>query len=292
MPTLDISCDDMVVADPAYVAERLGSDTLWREWWPELTLTPSERRGAEGVRWAVTGAAIGTAEWWLERVRDGVVVHWYLRVDPARPVRGRALTRLRERYVTQYRERLWAFKDEAETGRAAGERRTGDQPAIVSRSEQLPTVQARQLRGESMAEQTTSTIVVNATPKEIMAVIADFAAYPEWADSMRETQVLSTDEAGRPKQVRFKVDAGAISDEYTLDYVWSRNEVTWTLVEAKMVKGMDGAYVLRELGAEGTEVTYRLAVDIAIPMIGMLKRKAEKVIIDTALKGLKKRVES
>ena len=114
-----------------------------------------------------------------------------------------------------------------------------------------------------MAEQTTSTIVVNATPKEIMAVIADFEAYPEWADSMRETEVLSTDEAGRPKQVRFKVDAGAISDEYTLDYVWSRNEVT-----------------------------YRLAVDVAIPMIGMLKRKAEKVIIDTALKGLKKRVES
>jgi hypothetical protein len=104
--------------------------------------------------------------------------------------------------------------------------------------------------------------------------------------------VLSTDEAGRPKQVRFKVDAGAISDEYTLNYVWSRNEVTWTLVQAKMVKGMDGAYVLRDLGDEGTEVTYRLAVDVAIPMIGMLKRKAEKVIIDTALKGLKKRVES
>ena len=82
MPSLDISCDDLVVADPAYVAERLGADTLWREWWPELTLTAAERRGEEGVRWAVTGAAIGTAEWWLESVRDGVVVHWYLRVDP------------------------------------------------------------------------------------------------------------------------------------------------------------------------------------------------------------------
>ena len=299
MPTLDISCDDLVVADPAYVAERLGSDTLWREWWPDLTLTPSERRGLEGVRWAVTGAAIGTAEWWLEQVRDGVVVHWYLRVDPAKPVRGRALARLQERYVAQYREQLWRFKDEVEAGRAAGERRTGSEPAIVSGEEptraasrQVPARPSRQRRGESMAEQTTSTIVVNATPKEIMAVIADFAAYPEWADSMRETEVLSTDEAGRPKQVRFKVDAGAISDEYTLDYVWSRNEVTWTLVQAKMVKGMDGAYVLRDLGAEGTEVTYRLAVDVAIPMIGMLKRKAEKVIIDTALKGLKKRVES
>jgi ribosome-associated toxin RatA of RatAB toxin-antitoxin module len=288
MPSLDISCDDLVVADPAYVAERLGADTLWREWWPELTLTPSERRGPEGVRWAVTGAAIGTAEWWLEQVRDGVVVHWYLRVDPVRPAGPRRLRKLREQYVARYRHHLWALKDELEAGRAAGERRPGWEPAIVSRVEQP----SRQRRGESMAEQTTSTIVVNASPKAIMAVIADFEAYPEWADSMRETEVLSTDEAGRPKQVRFKVDAGAISDEYTLDYVWSRNEVTWTLVQAKMVKGMDGAYVLRDLGDGQTEVTYRLAVDVAIPMIGMLKRKAEKVIIDTALKGLKKRVES
>jgi ribosome-associated toxin RatA of RatAB toxin-antitoxin module len=301
MPSLDISCDDLVVADPAYVAERLGSDTLWREWWPELTLTPSERRGREGVRWAVTGAAIGTAEWWLEPVRDGVVVHWYLRVDPTRSTGPRRLRKLQERYVARYRNRIWRFKDEVESGRAAGEGRTGWDPAIVSgvgngASQKAldPSRQntSRQRRGESMAEQTTSTIIVNATPKAIMAVIADFEAYPEWADSMRETQVLSTDEAGRPKQVRFKVDAGAISDEYTLDYVWSRNEVTWTLVQAKMVKGMDGAYNLRDLGADGTEVTYRLAVDVAIPMIGMLKRKAEKVIIDTALKGLKKRVES
>jgi ribosome-associated toxin RatA of RatAB toxin-antitoxin module len=292
MPSLDISCDDLVVADPAYVAARLGEASLWREWWPELTLTPYERRGLEGVRWTVEGTAVGTAEWWLEQVRDGVLVHWYLRVDPTRPAGRRRLEKLRKWYVARYRRNLWRFKDEAERGRAAGEHRPGWRPAIVSaRNTEVPS-SPRQRRGESMAEQTTSTIVVNATPSEIMKVIADFEAYPEWADSMRETEVLSTDEAGRPKQVRFKVDAGAISDEYTLDYVWSRHQVTWTLVQAKMVKGMDGAYVLRDLGDQGTEVTYRLAVDVAIPMIGMLKRKAEKVIIDTALKGLKKRVES
>jgi ribosome-associated toxin RatA of RatAB toxin-antitoxin module len=292
MPALDISCDDLVVADPAYVADRLGAESLWREWWPGLTLTAYERRGLEGVRWTVQGDAIGTAEWWLEQVRDGVVVHWYLRVDPSRSAGPRALAKLQESYVAQYRRNLWRFKDEAERGRAAGEHRPGWQAAIVSAGSTGVPSTPRQRRGVSMAEQTTSTIVVNATPSAIMKVIADFEAYPEWADSMRETKVLSTDEAGRPKQVRFKVDAGAISDEYTLDYVWSRNEVTWTLVQAKMVKGMDGAYVLRDLGDQGTEVTYRLAVDVAIPMIGMLKRKAEKVIIDTALKGLKKRVES
>jgi hypothetical protein len=146
MPALDISCDDLVVADPAYVAQRLGSDTLWREWWPDLTLTPTERRGLEGVRWTVTGAAVGTAEWWLEAVRDGVVVHWYLRVDPARPQRsrkelgGRGLARIKEGYVRSYRKHLWAFKDEVEAGRAAGERRTQSEPAIVSGEDTEPGV--------------------------------------------------------------------------------------------------------------------------------------------------------
>ena len=58
-----------------------------------------------------------------------------------------------------------------------------------------------------------------------------------------------------------------------------------------MLKAMQGAYELQPT-SDGTEVTYRLSVDVAIPMIGMLRRKAEKVIIDTAPKGLKKRVES
>jgi hypothetical protein len=215
MPSLDISCDDLVVADPAYVAARLGDEALWRAWWPGLSLTPYERRGLEGVRWTVGGSAVGTAEWWLEQVRDGVLVHWYLRVDPSRPVGRRGLDRLRESYVGSYRNNLWRFKDEVERGRAAGEHRPGWEPAIVSADSTGVFPTPGQRRGEWMAEQTTSTIVVNATPSEIMKVIADFEAYPEWADSMRETKVLSTDEAGRPKQVRFKVDAGAISDEYT-----------------------------------------------------------------------------
>jgi hypothetical protein len=57
-----------------------------------------------------------------------------------------------------------------------------------------------------------------------------------------------------------------------------------------MLKKLDGSYVLVAQGGS-TEVTYELAAELSIPMIGMLKRKAEKVIIDTALKGLKKRVE-
>jgi ribosome-associated toxin RatA of RatAB toxin-antitoxin module len=145
-----------------------------------------------------------------------------------------------------------------------------------------------------MAEQTTSSIVIAAEPSAVMAVIADFDSYPQWAQGVKTADVVEEGgAAGRPKQVHFELDASPIKDSYTLSYDWNGDEsVYWTLVEGKMLKAMDGAYELADLDDGGTEVTYRLAVDISIPMIGMLKRKAEKVIIDTALKGLKKRVES
>ena len=143
-----------------------------------------------------------------------------------------------------------------------------------------------------MAEQTTSSIVIDAEPAAVMAVISDFDAYPEWAQGVKKADVVADGGDGRPEQVYFELDASPIKDSYTLAYDWHGDDsVTWTLVEGKMLKAMDGAYELAPRG-DGTEVTYRLAVDISIPMIGMLKRKAEKVIIDTALKGLKKCVES
>lgn len=143
-----------------------------------------------------------------------------------------------------------------------------------------------------MTDQTTSDITVDADPAAVMAVIADFDAYPEWATGVQQTEVVQQGTDGRPEQVRFVLDASPIKDEYVLAYDWDADrQVTWTLVSGKVLKGMDGAYVLTEAGA-ATRVTYRLAVEVSIPMIGMLRRKAEKVVIDTALKGLKKRVES
>jgi ribosome-associated toxin RatA of RatAB toxin-antitoxin module len=143
-----------------------------------------------------------------------------------------------------------------------------------------------------MADQTSSSIVVDAPPEQVMAVIADFPRYPEWAQGMRTAEVRSTFPDGRAKEVFFEIEASPIKDAYTLVYDWhGEQSVDWTLESGKMMKRLDGSYVLTPKG-DGTEVTYRLAVEVSIPMIGMLKRKAEKVIIDTALKGLKKRVES
>jgi len=143
-----------------------------------------------------------------------------------------------------------------------------------------------------MAEQTTSSIVIDATPAQVMAVIVDFEAYPAWAQGMKSAEVVGRDADGRAEAVHFELEATPIKDSYTLRYQYvGENTLLWTLAEGRMLRAMEGSYELVATGS-GTQVTYQLSVDVAIPMIGLLRRKAEKVIIDTALKGLKKRVES
>ena len=155
-----------------------------------------------------------------------------------------------------------------------------------------------------MADRTESSIVIDATPGAILDVIADFDRYPEWAGEVKKVALISEDGDGWADQVEFTLSAGAIKDTYVLEYDWDVAEdgtgvVSWHLVTAQVLKALNGSYTLEDVTAEGatvedgvsTAVTYRLSVDVKIPMLGMLKRKAEKVIIDTALTELKKRVE-
>ncbi|MCH9641894.1 MAG: SRPBCC family protein [Actinomycetia bacterium] len=144
-----------------------------------------------------------------------------------------------------------------------------------------------------MADKTAQTIYIDADPSTVMDVIADIGSYPEWVAEYKETEVLETDAAGYPKVARLVLDAAVLKDSMVLAYEWpaDRNSVTWSLVSSALLRSLDGAYRLAPKGS-GTDVTYELSVDLMIPMIGLLKRKAERRLTDTALKDLKKRVEA
>jgi carbon monoxide dehydrogenase subunit G len=144
-----------------------------------------------------------------------------------------------------------------------------------------------------MADRTSSSITVAAPRAVVMSVIADFAAYPDWATGVRSAEITEAGPDGRPAAVRFELDAGVIRDRYTLAYQWDGDAaVRWGLAQpGSMISEMSGGYLLADDGG-GTKVTYELAVGLRVPMIGMLKRRAEKTIIDTALKGLRSRAET
>ncbi len=126
-----------------------------------------------------------------------------------------------------------------------------------------------------------------------MGVIADFGAYPDWATGVRSAEVLESGPDGRALRVRFGLDAGVIRDSYVLAYDWDGDaSVHWRLAESgSVLTEMAGAYELAGDGA-GTKVSYELTVGTRVPMLGMLRRRAERTIIETALKGLKSRAES
>jgi ribosome-associated toxin RatA of RatAB toxin-antitoxin module len=144
-----------------------------------------------------------------------------------------------------------------------------------------------------VAEKTAQTIYIDADPSTVMDVIADLGSYPEWIAEYKEVEVLEADPKGNPKVARLVLDATVLKDTLVLSYEWPKDHksVRWSLVSSSLLRSLDGVYRLAPKGS-GTDVTYELTLDIAIPMIGLLKRKAERRLIDSALKDLKKRVEA
>jgi ribosome-associated toxin RatA of RatAB toxin-antitoxin module len=144
-----------------------------------------------------------------------------------------------------------------------------------------------------VADKTAQTIYIDADPGTVMDVIADIGSYPEWVNEYKDCEVLESDDEGYPKTARLVLDAAVLKDTMVLSYDWppDHKSVKWTLVSSSLLKALDGAYRLTPKGS-GTEVTYELSVDLKLPMIGLLKRKAEHRLTDTALKDLKKRVEA
>ena len=149
-----------------------------------------------------------------------------------------------------------------------------------------------------MAESVSESIKINASPEEVMAVIADLADYPNWSDGFTSVEIITTHDDGAAKDAAFSITTPMGKDVYEISYVWSEAEsVSWRLnaddsgkPKSSMMKKLIGSYTLQPDG-DGTKVTYELEIDPKIPMMGFMKKKAAATIVDQALHGLKKRVE-
>lgn len=144
-----------------------------------------------------------------------------------------------------------------------------------------------------MPDQATQHMHVEAPLERIWAVLTDFESYPTWARDLKEVTVLQRDEDGMASLVRFRAAAMGRSTTYTLAYDWSDapHRMTWKLVSGDIQKVLDGSYELAERGS-GTDVTYHLRVDLAIPLPQFVKRRAEARIVATALRELRAHVTS
>lgn len=140
-----------------------------------------------------------------------------------------------------------------------------------------------------MAIKESRDIVIEASPAEILDVIADFEAMPEWSEPHQEAKILETGADGRPSQVKMKVKVAGVTDEQIVAYTWGDNEVTWNLVRSSQQKAQDGKYTLVPDG-DHTLVKMELTVDPNVPLPGFVLKRALKGTIDSATKELRNRV--
>lgn len=140
-----------------------------------------------------------------------------------------------------------------------------------------------------MAASDSREVVIEATPKEIIDVIADVVNAPTWSPQYQSAEVLDTHADGRPKRVKMKVKAAGLTDEMEVEYTFTDTTAGWTLINSSQLKAQDAVYTLTSAG-DKTKVRFDLNVDPSIPIPGFLLKRTLKGAMETATDGLRKQV--
>jgi len=145
-----------------------------------------------------------------------------------------------------------------------------------------------------MSDSSRSTITIDAPLAAVTEALFTLENYPEWSSSIKSVEVVNRDDQGRAMKVKMTIDAGMMKDRVILDYDWSEApaRLSFSLDDADLLTGMDGAYIIKSIDDESTEVTYELTVSLSMPIPAMMRQKAEKTTIDQALAQLKATLEA
>ena len=144
-----------------------------------------------------------------------------------------------------------------------------------------------------MAEFSSNSINIEASAGDVANVLADLENFPSWSSAIKQVEVHDRDGSGRPTSATVKIEAGVLKDRAKLNYDYSNfpKEISFALEEADLMTEMTGSYEIVGDGDE-TEVTYKLHVEVSMPVPEMMRKKAEQATIDAALSQLKKKLES
>lgn len=143
-----------------------------------------------------------------------------------------------------------------------------------------------------MPESTVQSIEIDASPADCFQVAMDIESYPEWAAGVRQVEVLESDPEGRPHRAAFVLEGFVKEIAYELVYDYDPpHRMSWKADPSPDIDMLEGSYAFTETDPGTTEVVYALSVVPTFEMPGFIRRQAEKQIVTTALRGLRRRVQ-
>jgi hypothetical protein len=136
------------------------------------------------------------------------------------------------------------------------------------------------------------TVEIGAPMDICFAAITDYETFPSWQGAVVDVEVLDWDDEGRGKRVRLFVDAKVRKVNYTLDYRYDEPErIEWDFVEGNGINDADGHYLFEDLGGDRTRATYKLGLEVGIPLPGPVARRAHKSTLKGSVEDLKREAE-
>jgi hypothetical protein len=122
-----------------------------------------------------------------------------------------------------------------------------------------------------------------------MDALADIDAVPSWSPLHKKAEVLDRHSNGRPHHVKATMRIMGITDTEVLEYNWGHNWMVWDAHNTFQQRGQHGEYnLIPEL--DRTRVRFDIILDLMAPIPEFLIKRAQRIVLDVATEGLRKRV--
>jgi len=136
------------------------------------------------------------------------------------------------------------------------------------------------------------TVEVAAPAAAIMAIVADFEAYPQWNEEVTGAWVLARYDDGRPSQLRLDTKVQGMEGTYIQAvYYPGENQIQTVMQQGNLFSKQEQLFAVVEMGPTSL-LTVDMDVEVSMPGVpSMMVKKVANDALEHLAGNLKKRAE-
>ena len=135
------------------------------------------------------------------------------------------------------------------------------------------------------------TVEVGTDAASIMAIVADFEAYPQWNEGIKGLWVLARYDDGRPSQVRLDTEVQGMQSTFIQAvYYPGENQIQTVMQQGDLVSKQEQLFSVVEPGASSL-LTVDMDVETNMPIPAPMVKSLLNNVLDQLAENLKQRAE-
>lgn len=137
------------------------------------------------------------------------------------------------------------------------------------------------------------TVEVANDAASIMAIVADFEAYPQWNEEVKGCWVLARYDDGRPSQLRLDTSVQGMDGTYIQAvYYPGPNQIQTVMQQGEHFSKQEQLFSAVEMGPASALLTVDMNVETTFPVPQMMVKKVVNDALEHLANNLKTRAEA